>query len=88
VSDAIEEDYRPKVLNNAELDYLPRDVGQIGPTTRHIADLLATIDFYRRDCDRHRDNEKRLREAIWTLGLSDGPGSEKRTWASGVLSGD
>ena len=45
----------------------------------------AALDFYRRDRNRHRENEKRLRNWIWELGLCGPPGSEIREAASKVL---
>lgn len=40
-----------------------------------------------RQRDEYRANEKRLRDAIWTFGLSGSPGSPEREWASTVLFG-
>lgn len=39
------------------------------------------------DRDWHRNQEKRLRDAIWEFGLTGGPGSDQRQWASEALYG-
>ena len=50
-----------------------------------VAELRAAKDSLRRDRDRHREQEKRLRGLIWEFGLRFASGSPERKWSSAAL---